>query len=264
MTKLWNHEKKKKKNCNRRTALEQLYKNYWGWVVGRGMVYKTIKSYLVRTYFTPTLRHLHVKNSIFNRIRTKAVWLFGSSPLIKPHPAPSNYCWSVPGDVSVWVHFQSEHVYVSIFHDFVLYFWHSCSPRSFWKGVYSKTKEFAPSGSKFFRFREDPFSEGRPKRFWQLPPLKVQPFPFIKITWIATSENVPSNMSAQRRFRSACAFAQPDQKFHRAHFGSQRCKVSSCGQRRHWSDCADTQADLSLCLAHVSKGTLSVIMAMFF
>ena len=27
---------------------------------------------------------------------------------------------------------------------------------------------------------------------------------------------------------------------------TQRCKVSSCDRRRHWSDCADTQADLSL------------------
>ena len=30
----------------------------------------------------------------------------------------------------------------------------------FWKGIYSKRKEFAPSGSKFFSFREGPFTEG--------------------------------------------------------------------------------------------------------
>ena len=30
----------------------------------------------------------------------------------------------------------------------------------FWKGVYSKRKEFAPKGSKFFPFRVEPFSEG--------------------------------------------------------------------------------------------------------
>ena len=29
----------------------------------------------------------------------------------------------------------------------------------FWKGVFSKRKEIAPFGSKFFPFREDPFSE---------------------------------------------------------------------------------------------------------
>ena len=32
----------------------------------------------------------------------------------------------------------------------------------------------------------------------------------------------------------------------------QRCKLSSCGQRRLWSDWADTQADLSLSWAHRS------------
>ena len=31
----------------------------------------------------------------------------------------------------------------------------------FWKGVYSKRKEFAPSGSKFFPFRIDPFQKGK-------------------------------------------------------------------------------------------------------
>ena len=29
----------------------------------------------------------------------------------------------------------------------------------FWKGVYSKRKEFAPKGSKFFPFRVDPFQK---------------------------------------------------------------------------------------------------------
>ena len=31
---------------------------------------------------------------------------------------------------------------------------------TFLKGVYSKRYEFAPSGSKFFPFKVDPFSEG--------------------------------------------------------------------------------------------------------
>ena len=47
----------------------------------------------------------------------------------------------------------------------------SCTTNPFWKGVYSKRKEFAwkggyykrkefaPKGSKFFPFRVDPFSE---------------------------------------------------------------------------------------------------------
>ena len=37
--------------------------------------------------------------------------------------------------------------------------------QSFWKDVYSKRKEFAPNGSKFFPFRVGPFSEGRQNSF---------------------------------------------------------------------------------------------------
>ena len=40
-------------------------------------------------------------------------------------------------------------------------------------------------------------------------------------------------------------------------FDSQNCKVSSCIQRRLWSDCADAQSDLSLLWAHMSEGTFS-------
>ena len=50
----------------------------------------------------------------------------------------------------------------------------------------------------------------------------------------ATSENVPSDMCAQQRF------AQFDQNHNWAHFDSQGCKVSSCGQGRPLSDCART------------------------
>ena len=35
----------------------------------------------------------------------------------------------------------------------------------------------------------------------------------------STSENVPLDICAQERFRSACAFAQPDLNFHWASFG---------------------------------------------
>ena len=44
--------------------------------------------------------------------------------------------------------------------------------KSLIKGVNSKRKEFAPTGSKFFPFRVDRLSEGR-QQFWQLPPLNV-------------------------------------------------------------------------------------------
>ena len=52
-------------------------------------------------------------------------------------------------------------------------------------------------------------------------------------------------MCAQRRFRSACAFAQSDQNLHWARFYNQECKVSSC-EEQTLIRCADAQADLSL------------------
>ena len=45
---------------------------------------------------------------------------------------------------------------------------------------------------------------------------------------------------------------------------SKGCKVSSCGHRRLWSDCADSQADLSLPYMHMLDGTFSHGMACFF
>ena len=44
-------------------------------------------------------------------------------------------------------------------------------------------------------------------------------------------------MHTQLRVRSACAFAQSDQNRHWAHFGCQRCRISSCSPRRLWPDC---------------------------
>ena len=66
----------------------------------------------------------------------------------------------------------------------------------------------------------------------------------------ATSGNVHSDICAQRRFRSACAFAQSDK-----HLDSQGCRVSTCGQKRLLSDCADAQADLSLRWVYISDVT---------
>ena len=40
----------------------------------------------------------------------------------------------------------------------------SCTPSPFFKGVYSKKKEFAPCRSKFFPSEVVPFSEGRQKK----------------------------------------------------------------------------------------------------
>ena len=45
---------------------------------------------------------------------------------------------------------------------------------------------------------------------------------------------------------------------------SQGCKVSSCGQRKLWSDCADAQADLSLRWTNRSEGTLFLTLMIIF
>ena len=47
----------------------------------------------------------------------------------------------------------------------------------------------------------------------------------------ATSENLPSNLCAKRRFRSICSYAQSDQNLHWAHFNVQGCKDSSYVQK---------------------------------
>ena len=79
-----------------------------------------------------------------------------------------------------------------------------------------------------------------------------------------TSEEWPTDLCAQRRFRSACAFAQSDQNFHWAHFDNQWYEVSSRGQWRVRSDCADAQSDLNLCWALMSQGTFSQVAAHIF
>ena len=54
-----------------------------------------------------------------------------------------------------------------------------------WKRVYSKRKEFAPMGSKFFPFRVDPFSEGRQNNFDRVASPERYQFPS---SWITNSE----------------------------------------------------------------------------
>ena len=81
---------------------------------------------------------------------------------------------------------------------------------------------------------------------------------------VSVSENVPSDMCAQRRFfRSAWPFAQSDHNLPLARFG-QHMTVSSTGKRRLWSDCADVQAYLSLRSAHMSEGMFSSLWLIFF
>ena len=55
----------------------------------------------------------------------------------------------------------------------------SCTSFPFQKGVYSKRKEIAPLGSKFFPFRVDLFSEERLKHFYRACSLENVSIPYI-------------------------------------------------------------------------------------
>ena len=57
-----------------------------------------------------------------------------------------------------------------------------------------------------------------------------------------TSEKVPSDICAERRFRSDFALARSDQNLHWAHFGWPGMQ-NLYKHRRFCSDCADAQAD---------------------
>ena len=57
-------------------------------------------------------------------------------------------------------------------------------------------------------------------------------------------------LNAQPRLRSVWASTQSEQSLRLRSMGSYGLKISSCWQRRFWSDWADAQADLSLCWAH--------------
>ena len=65
--------------------------------------------------------------------------------------------------------------------------------------------------------------------------------PVLTVCESRPGENTPSDMCAQRRFRSACVFAQSDRNLHWAHLDNHAFKDSPWGQRWHWSDCADAR-----------------------
>ena len=69
----------------------------------------------------------------------------------------------------------------------------------------------------------------------------------VNNTWASTSENVPSDMCVQRKFRSACAFAQSDQNHQLAHFGLPRMQI--------FLHQTAQIADLYLRWAHMSETT---------
>ena len=74
------------------------------------------------------------------------------------------------------------------------------------------------------------------------------------------SENVPSDVCARQRFRSACAFHSRSliRIFNERNLDSQRLKHSLCGQRK-LTRCADLLADLSLPWMHMSDSSFSRI-----
>ena len=59
------------------------------------------------------------------------------------------------------------------------------------KGVYSKRKEFAPHGSKFFLFKVDPISEGRQNKFEKIGSLEKASNP-LKLTVLSTIDKAIS------------------------------------------------------------------------
>ena len=75
----------------------------------------------------------------------------------------------------------------------------------------------------------------------------------ILLPWAATSENVPVQTWAPSEDSDQPAHSRSLTRI----FTGQSGKVSSCGQRRLWSDCVDAQADLSLRWAHLWKGMFS-------
>ena len=70
----------------------------------------------------------------------------------------------------------------------------SCFPflhtHPFWKSVYSKWKEFAPTGSKLFPFRVDPFSKGRQNNFDTVTSLESVSIPLKWITWMKPAKSI--------------------------------------------------------------------------
>ena len=70
--------------------------------------------------------------------------------------------------------------------------------------------------------------------------------------WATSWHNQQTDLCAQRILRSARHQPTLTRAFAVRFMGSSGPKLPSCGQRRHWSDWADAQADLSIHWAHMS------------
>ena len=80
--------------------------------------------------------------------------------------------------------------------------------------------------------------------------------------WSAVWFNSIENIWSQREKTYFRTCAQSDQNLHCAHLDTWLgCKVSSCGQRRLWSDCVDLQTDMSFRWAQMSEVKFSHVEA---
>ena len=68
----------------------------------------------------------------------------------------------------------------------------------------------------------------------------------VYISCAATLENVPFDMCAKRRRKSACVSSQSAQSLRCPHEETFHPWLSKCSQLRIWSDCTNTQTDLHL------------------
>ena len=85
----------------------------------------------------------------------------------------------------------------------------SFTPIHFCKAVYFERKEFAPTGSKFFPFIVDLFSEGDKTILKELPSLDVHPFPFNNSPLHCVNKNGDCEISVDfnwRNINSQCVF----------------------------------------------------------
>ena len=76
-----------------------------------------------------------------------------------------------------------------------------------------------------------------------------------------TTENAQSDMYHKRSLIRIFIRAVWSESTLATFWNSQECKVSSCGQRKLCSDCANAQADLSCFWVHMSEGTFPHIAA---
>ena len=80
---------------------------------------------------------------------------------------------------------------------------------------------------------------------------------FVIGIFAATSDNIPSDMSAQRRFRSACAFMRSESSLS-IFWIAKDAKLITWEQQRLWSNFVAAEADL-FALAQVSEYTFSTL-----